>query len=129
MKLKFSKFTRIRSPKCDLIFFNKVKSYIKNFERIFFLIAKKECVRGNHAHKKCSQFFFSVNSNIKIYLDNGIKEKVILLKSGEIKKVDPLIWVRVKLKKNQILGVFCNKRYSKNDYIRNYQFFKNYIKK
>ena len=44
MKLKFSKFTKIKSPKCDLIFFNKIKSYIKNFERVFFLIAKKECV-------------------------------------------------------------------------------------
>ena len=98
-------------------------------KRIFLIYGNKNFVRGNHAHKKCSQFFFPLNSNIKIYLDNGIKEKEILLKHGEIKRVDPLTWVRVKLKKNQIIGVFCNKKYSKNDYIRNYKNFKNYIKK
>ena len=123
------KFSKITNQSCDLIFFNKIKKYIKNLERVFFLIGKKECTRGNHAHKKCSQFFFPLNSNIKIYLDNGIKEKMILLKYGEILKVGPLVWVKVKLKKNQIIGVFCNKKYSKNEYIRNYQNFKNYIKK
>jgi hypothetical protein len=34
----------------------------KNFKpkRIFFLLANKKVIRGNHAHKKCTQAFFSV---------------------------------------------------------------------
>ena len=129
MKIKFSNFTRIKSSKCELIYFNKIKNFIRNLERVFFLIAKKECVRGNHAHKKCSQFFFSLGSSTKIYLDDGKKEKIILLRSGEIIKVHPLIWVKVKLKKNQIVGVFCNKKYTHTDYIRNYKNFMKIIKK
>ena len=127
MKLKFSKFTKIKSPKCDLIFFNKIKSYIKNFERVFFLIAKKECVRGNHAHKKCSQFFISIKDTIKIELDDGAKKRQIQLEQGHILKIKPMIWVKVHLKKNQIVCVICDKKYSLKEYIRNYQVFKKLI--
>ena len=127
MKLKFSKFTKIKSPKCDLIFFNKIKSYIKNFERVFFLIAKKECVRGNHAHKKCSQFFVSLKDTIKIELDDGAKKRQIKLKQGHIVKIKPMIWVKVYLKKNQIVCVICDKKYSLKEYIRNYKVFKKLI--
>lgn len=127
MKLKFSKFTKIKSPKCDLIFFNKIKSYIKNFERVFFLIAKKECVRGNHAHKKCSQFFISIKDTIKIELDDGAKKRQIQLEQGHILKIKPMIWVKVYLKKNQIVCVICDKKYSLKEYIRNYKVFKKLI--
>ena len=127
MKLKFSKFTKIKSPNCDLIFFNKIKSYIKNFERVFFLIAKKECVRGNHAHKKCSQFFVSLKDTIKIELDDGAKKRQIQLKQGHIVKIKPMIWVKVYLKKNQIVCVICDKKYSLKEYIRNYKVFKKLI--
>ena len=69
MKINFLKFTKVKNTKCDLIFFNKIKSNIKNFERVFFLIAKEKCIRGNHAHKKCSQFFISLKDTIKMELD------------------------------------------------------------
>ncbi len=127
MRLKFSKFTKIKNPKCDLIFFNKIKSYIKNFERVFFLIAKKECVRGNHAHKKCSQFFISIKDTIKIELDDGAKKRQIQLEQGHILKIKPMIWVKVHLKKNQIVCVICDKKYSLKEYIRNYKVFKKLI--
>ena len=31
--------------------------------------------RGNHAHKKCSQFFVSLKDTIKIELDDGAKKE------------------------------------------------------
>lgn len=125
MKLKFSKFTRIKSSKCDLIYFNKIKSYIKNFERFFFLIAKRDCIRGNHAHKKCSQFFISLKDTIKMEIEDGTKKKKIQLKPGNIVKIKPLTWVKVHLKKNQIVCVICDEKYSPKEYIRNYDEFKN----
>ena len=129
MRKNITKFSKIESKSCDLIFFNRIKSYIKKLERVFFLISKRSCVRGNHAHKKCSQFFFSLKSNVTLFTNDGKNEKKIILKYGEIIKIKPLIWVKVKLKKNQIVGVLCNKKYAKSDYIRDFNYFLKLIKK
>ena len=64
--MKINYFTKIKEKKCDLIFFNQLKTFVKNAERVFFLSAKKNCIRGNHAHKICSQYLISINGNIKI---------------------------------------------------------------
>ena len=74
----------------NLIFFNKIENYIKTPKRIFFLSAKKNCVRGNHAHKKCNQFFISIKDKILLNIDNGLKEKDIVLYPGRMLKVKPL---------------------------------------
>ncbi len=121
--IKFQKVYKITDPRCELIYFNKFKKFIKTPERIFFLKAKKNCVRANHAHKICSQFLFSINGNIEIIIDNGKKIKTHKLKSGSILEIKPLNWLRVNLKKNQILAVICNKPYLENEYIRDYKKF------
>lgn len=126
--MKKDKINKISSKNCDLIFYNNLKQFIKKPNRIFFLKAKSNCERGNHAHKKCSQFFFSLNGKIEIHIDNGVKNKIFKIKEGEIIKIDPLNWVKVKLRKNQILAVFCDKKFSESEYIRNYKVFKKIIK-
>ena len=42
-------------------------------------------------------------------------------------KVKPLNWVKVKLEKDQSVIVICDKKYSKNEYIRKYSIFKKYL--
>ena len=121
------KIVKIPSQNCDLFYFNKFKKFIKTPERIFFLKANRNCERGNHAHKKCTQFLFPVKGNIKILIDNGKKKKESLIKLGTIIKIKPMNWIKVKLKKNQILAVICDKPYSENEYIRDYEKFKKLI--
>ena len=121
------KIVKISSQNCDLFYFNKFKKFIKTPERIFFLKANRNCERGNHAHKKCTQFLFPVKGNIKILIDNGKKKKESLIKLGTIIKIKPMNWIKVKLKKNQILAVICDKPYSENEYIRDYEKFKKLI--
>lgn len=121
--IKFQKVYKISDPSCKLIYFNKIKKLIKTPERVFFLKAKKNCMRGNHAHKDCSQFLFSINGNIKIHIDDGKKIKICNLKFGNILRIKPLNWLKIYLKKNQILAVICDKQYSKNEYIRDYKKF------
>ena len=119
--------TKISNNNCDLFFFNKFKRFIKTPERIFFLSAHKNCERGDHAHKICSQFLFPIKGNIKISIDNGKNKKETLIKLGTIIKIKPMNWIKVKLKKDQILAVICDKPYSKNEYIRSYQKFKKLV--
>ena len=125
--MKPIKLSKISNYKCDLLFFNKIRKHIKTPERIFFLIAKQNCIRGNHAHKNCNQFFISIKNKILLRIDNGKKEKEIILNPGRILKVKPLNWVKVKLKKGQSIIVICDKKYSKNEYIRKYSLFKKYL--
>ena len=45
-------------------------------KRIFFLYGKKNKIRGEHAHKKCSQFFYPILGKIKINVEyKNIKKK------------------------------------------------------
>ena len=127
--MKINYFTKIKEKKCDLIFFNQLKTFVKNAERVFFLSAKKNCIRGNHAHKICSQYLISINGNIKIKIDNGkIKKDIIIKELKEMIKIKPMTWLTINLKKNQKLCVICDKKYSKKEYIRDYEIF-NKIKK
>ena len=121
--MKKYKIEKIKNETCDLYFFNKLKSLVKEPKRMFFLKAKKNCIRGRHAHKKCNQFFLSIRGVIDISLDNGKIEKKIKLNENNLVKIEPLNWVSVRLKKNQILCVICDEDYKSREYIRDYKKF------
>ena len=108
----------INNPNCDLKILNNFK--LKNFviRRVFFLVAKKKCIRGKHAHKKCSQIFFSLNGSFKIKIINANKTilKTISPKTkGTL--VKPYHWVELFLNKQDICMVICNRKYERDDYI------------
>lgn len=91
---------------------------IINTKRIFIIDAKKKDIRGNHAHKKCTQVFISLNGRIKLEIYNGKKKKFYFLNPFKnILKVRPLHWVKVYFKKDQKLMVLCDQSFNKKDYI------------
>ncbi len=107
----------------------------KNFgftcNRFFFISGKKNEIRGNHAHKKQSQFMVCLRGKCQLDFDNGNKKKKIILKNNLIGvKVSPGIWgIQKYLKTNTILLVFSNGTYNEKDYIRNYKNFLKFKKK
>jgi hypothetical protein len=124
------KIKSIQNKICKLHILENLKK--KNFkvERIFFLSPNRKCLRGDHAHKVCTQIFFSLNGNIEINIENksGLK-KIKLLEFKEFLKVPPLNWVKINMKKKQLLRVICDKKFSEKEYIRNYSTFLKQIKK
>ena len=110
--------------KSSLLILDKLDRSIK-FKRIFFLIAKKKTMRGDHAHKKCIQAFFSVKGSF--YLESidryGRKKKFIIKPGKKILLIKPHTWVKIFLKENDICGVLCDRYYEKKDYITNYKKF------
>ena len=101
-----------------------------NFKRVFFINCNQSNIRGNHAHKKCYQFIFSLIGEIILVCDDGFKKKEIILepmKNGFL--VPPTIWAMQKYpKKNSMLGVICDKSFDEKDYIRDYNTFKKIYK-
>ena len=55
------------------------------------------------------------------------KKKFFKIKEGDLVKVKPLNWLKIDLKKNEILGVICDKNYSEDEYIRDYNKFKKIV--
>tara|TARA_Y100000590_G_scaffold456663_1_gene607699 strand:- start:1035 stop:1439 length:405 start_codon:yes stop_codon:yes gene_type:complete len=108
----------------------------KNFpikvKRIFFIHGKKNKIRGDHAHKKCSQFFYSVSGKFQLDIQTPNKKRKIIInhssKMGIL--VPPKYWVSVKiLDTKSSLMVICDQLYNANDYIENFNEYKKYLRK
>ena len=102
-----------------------------NIKRVFTVAAKYGEVRGNHAHKKCSQLLVCISGGIKVLTDNGYKQREFNLKDmGQGLIVPPGVWASQKYtKKNSLLMVLCDQAYEAEDYIRSYEEFKLFIKR
>lgn len=101
-------------------------------KRIFFILGKKNFIRGDHAHKKCSQFLVPIFGKIYVTSENksGTKKKILDYKKKEGYLLKPLTWCKIKfLSKNSILMVACDMEYNFKDYIEKYKDFKKIINK
>jgi len=59
-------------------------SFNKNFpfkiKRIFFLHGLKNKIRGDHAHKKCSQIFMPISGKMILFTKTPFSKKKIFIK-------------------------------------------------
>jgi len=125
-----NKFFLKKSGKLIPITFNK--NFPIKAKRIFIIIGKKNEIRGEHAHKKCYQFFFCLNGAVEISLKNPKIESRIFLsnKSNKSLLITPKVWCKIKfLEKNSIILVICNREYEFNDYIEKYDELLKFFKK
>ena len=108
------------------------KQFPIQVKRVFFLYGKKNKIRGDHAHKKCSQFFFLISGKIILDIKTlSLKKKILLTHSSKIAVlVPPKYWCSVKfVNKNSILMVACDQYYNFNDYLRTFDDYKKYLNK
>ena len=119
----FKKFTKTSGKLLPITFNNKFPIKVK---RIFVIYGKKNYIRGDHAHKKCSQVFFPIKGKIKISMKYKKTEKSINLshKGSKALLVPPRIWSRVEfLNNNSVVLVLTDYEYDFNDYIETYKEF------
>ncbi len=131
-KIKKYKIKSISKSSGKIITMSFNKNFPLKVKRIFFLYDKKDKVRGNHAHKKCSQFFYPVFGKFELRIQRPEKsEKIILKDSAEIGVlIPPKYWASVKfLTKKSSLMVVCDQLYNAKDYIHNFSKYKNYLRK
>lgn len=96
-------------------------------ERIFS-ISSKNTIRGNHAHKDCTQFIVCLSGSLDVFVDDGsIDQKYTLTSSSEGILIPPGIWAYQEYSTlDTMINVYCDEDYSESDYIRNYEDFKSY---
>jgi UDP-2-acetamido-3-amino-2,3-dideoxy-glucuronate N-acetyltransferase len=86
-------------------------------------------VRGEHAHKKCSQFLICIHGSCNILLDDGRHRRELILDRPNLGVFMPaLIWgTQHRYSDDAILLVFASEFYDPNDYIRSYAEFRELV--
>ena len=108
------------------------KTFPFKIKRIFYIYGRKNLIRGDHAHKKCSQVFFAVKGKIKINMKYKNINKNIVLNSNKAKAlfVPPKIWSSVNFLENKsVVLVLADYEYDFKDYIETYKEFLAFQKK
>ena len=130
--MKTTKFKSYKKKSGTLVPFSIIKDMPFKVKRIFLIYGNKNFIRGNHAHKKCSQLLVPVSGKIEMLFENK-QQKVTKILDHKFKKghlLKPKTWCQLKfLTNNAILMVFCDQEYRFDDYIEKYKDFLKIIKK
>ena len=128
-KFKIKSFSK-STGKLIPISFNK--QFPIKAKRVFFLYGKKNKTRGEHAHKKCSQFFIPIYGKAVLNIETTkTKKKIVLNHLSKIAVlVPPKYWCSIKfVNNNSILMVVCDQYYNINDYLKSFKDYKKYLAK
>ena len=82
-------------------------------------------IRGNHSHYKTKQYLICVNGTVDVILHDGFNEITHKLTKGESILIPELIWDSQKFtSKNSEILVLCSNEYRQEDYILDFEIFK-----
>jgi len=130
MKIENINFPTFDDNLGSLTVYEVFKNIPFEIKRIFTVKAKKNEIRGNHAHKECSQILICVNGKIEVECKDGLSHNSYLLESkSQGILIPPGIWASEKyLVENSILMVICDQEYTQTDYIKRWSEFKKFKK-
>ena len=100
-----------------------------HISRVFNVRADKDSIRGRHAHIECTQLLVCTNGSIEVFCDDGETQSIYILNKPYMGLlILPGVWVEQKyLENSSILTVLCDQPFNEEEYIRNYDEFKNYL--
>ncbi len=99
-----------------------------HIKRIFYVYGvKNQDDRGKHAHYKTKQVLICLNGKVEVLVNDGVKEKKYLLESPQQALYIPeMIWdEQIYHSEDTVLLVLSNMKYEPNDYINDFDTFKN----
>tara|TARA_B100001996_G_C18561187_1_gene554623 strand:+ start:267 stop:689 length:423 start_codon:yes stop_codon:yes gene_type:complete len=130
MKIKKTKIRSYNNLTGKLTPFTFNNKFPIKAKRIFYIFGKKNKIRGEHAHRKCSQFLFPLLGNFELSILSKKQNKKFIMYS---KKnfgflIKPKTWLKIKfLSKSSVLMVVCDMNYNFKDYIEDLKEFKKIV--
>jgi len=111
----------------DLVAIESLKDIPINISRIFYVFGSDGENRGNHAHFKTRQVLICVNGSVIVTCKDGTNTISFNLDSKDKALFIPeMIWDSVSYTgKNTILLVLSDSQYDRDDYIEDFDIFKN----
>ena len=100
-----------------------------DIRRVFTVSARAGDIRGNHAHKQCTQLLICVSGKIRVSCDDGSAVTEHLLDNMDAGLlVPPGNWAREEyMTDGAVLMVLCDRGYEAEDYLRDYNDFKTFV--
>ena len=132
MKHTLINFKPLGDERGSLIAIEAEKSVPFPVRRVYYIFGTKEGIeRGFHAHKALNQVAVAVAGSCEMVLDDGEAETTVLLDSaGKGVLIGPGMWrVMKNFSPDCVLLVLADQHYDEEDYIRNYDEFKEWVSK
>ena len=121
---------QIKQPTGELIIAEVNKAIPFTPKRQYALVTnEKPARRGAHSHKALEQFMICLTGQCEIELEGAVgKIQFALTDNHSGLYIPPGYWRDIKLAPNTCLSVLASEMYDEEDYIRNYDAFKNWLK-
>ena len=112
----------------DLVVMEGLTHVPFSIARVFVVRAPASAIRGQHAHKACTQFLTCPIGSVEVRCDDGRATATYVLDHPNVGLlVPPSIWAQETYQApGSILTVLCDRPYEAHDYIRDYGEFKVY---
>lgn len=100
-----------------------------NIARVFLVRAPDGAIRGQHAHRRCSQFFVCPSGVVEVVCDDGRQSVEFVLDRPSMGLlIPPGIWAQqTYIGSHAALMVLCDRPYKAADYIRDYGEYKKFL--
>jgi len=126
-------FPKIGDDKRGFLSFGEsLKGIPFEIKRIYYIyeIGDLSAIRGEHAHKKLEQVFLCIRGKVTFLLDDGErKEKIELKEPNKGLYIGPKLWHNmINFSKDTVILAIASDYYNEEDYIREYDKFRDYIK-
>ena len=108
-----------------IIEFSKFDAFF--VKRVFFINqVPAQGIRGEHAHRACSQFLIALAGELSVSMDDGLRKKTVVLSSSNLGLlIPPMTWsTQYDFSPGSVLAVLASHEYDENDYFRDYAVFK-----
>ena len=111
------------------VFEQNPKAIPFQIKRIFNVRADKGSIRGQHAHRLCSQMLICSNGSIEVFCDDSSNQEVFLLDNPNFGLlIPPGVWAEQRyVLNNTTMTVICDRLYEAEDYISDYELFKDFV--
>ena len=90
--------------------------------RTFCIVADEGMVRGEHAHRSCSQFIVCLAGHFSVEVSDGTKVQVFeLTRASEGLFLPPMLWAKETSRRDEsVLLVLCDEPFAEEEYIRDF---------
>jgi len=132
MEIKKFVFEKHGDKDGQLVALENCKNIPFEVKRVYYIFDTLTTVtRGKHAHKNLQQVLLCIHGSCKIRLDDGNETETVLLdKPNEGIYLTNLVWREMyDFSEDAVLLVLASEYYNKDDYIRDYDEFKQYKQK
>lgn len=131
MKINKYVFSKHGDDRGQLVALEGMRDIPFDIKRVYYIYDTIEGVRrGFHAHKQLEQILICIHGSCKILLDDGKEKEVVELSTpNEGLYISNDMWREMfDFSSDAVLMVLASNYYDENDYIRDYESFKEFVK-